>query len=182
MVSNSLCIPIWEMAADLFHFMRLLPVWLLITYLFIQPYMTQSLKLEVQRLSDVNARLARQERPHDAHASERVTFDFGKRQVQIDAHAIRHITVEDHYCYIHHLAGDKLCKTEIALPLRDVLATLPKSFIQVHRSHVINPSHVAEISRKGSSYVLVLDGTQAKIPVSRHRMRDILPRLQPATS
>jgi len=163
---------------EFFHFLRLMPVWLLMTYLFIQPYITQSLKLEVQRLNEVNTQLASQERPREKPTSEHVAFDLGKRKVQIDAHAIRHITVEDHYCYIHHMVGDQLCKTEIALPLRDVLAILPTSFIQVHRSHVINPSHVVEVSRKGSSYVLTLDGTQTRVPVSRHRMRDVLPRLQ----
>lgn len=167
---------------ELFHFMRLMPVWLLMTYLFIQPYITQSLELEVQRLNEVNARLANQERPRDKPISEYVAFDLGKRRVQMEAHAIRHITVEDHYCYIHHMVGDQICKTEIALPLRDVLARLPKSFIQVHRSHVINPSHVTEVSRKGSSYVLTMDGTQTNVPISRHRMREVLPRLQTETT
>lgn len=164
-------------------FVNLMPVWCLVTYLFIQPYLTEGLRRELVQLREANERLE----ANDATATpdrQAIRFESGRNEFVLNADAIRNIVVEDHYCYIHyrqqsdpHDRGQDdgpYCKRDLAMPLREVLALLPPEFVQVHRSHIVNMNHIASIRRKNREVQVMLNGG-CEVPVSRHRLEEVLP-------
>lgn len=157
-------------------FLQLLPVWGLVTYFFIQPYLNASLKLELAKLRDINAMLEAG-LPKASDAQHPIRFQSGKTSFTLNAASVRNIAVDDHYCYVHYQHDDRYAKRDLALPLRDVLALLPDGFVQVHRSHIVNLGSIRSIRRKNRSTKLVLDGG-LEVPVSRHRLDEVLPLLR----
>jgi hypothetical protein len=158
-------------------FIPLLPVWLLVTYLFIQPYLDQGLKAELARLQEINA-LLEAGIPGAVQADRRpVQFSSGRTSFALEADSIRNIAVEDHYCYIHFKQDEGYARRDLAMPIRDVLALLPEGFVQVHRSHIVNLAQVTSLRRKKRNIHVVLDG-DCEVPVSRHRLDEVLPLLR----
>ena len=157
-------------------FFRLLPIWFLLTYLIVQPYLNESLRTELARLRDVNEMLERRNRGPD-RTDQLVHFESGRTEFTLNADVIRNVAVEDHYCYVHYRHEDGYTKRDLAMPLRDVFAMLPSDFVQVHRSHIVNLHHIASIKRKGRSIYLSLDGDY-EVPVSRHRLENVLPLIR----
>ena len=157
-------------------FFQLLPIWGLVTYFFVQPYLTEGLRSELVRLRDVNALLEAGSRTTGGTANP-IRFQSGKTDFVLDAGSVRNIVVDDHYCYVHYRHNDDFAKRDLAMPLRDVSALLPSDFVQVHRSHVVNLRHIRSIRRENRSIRLVLDGN-FEVPVSRHRLDEVLPLLR----
>lgn len=162
--------------SDAISFFQLVPIWGLVTYFFVQPYVTESLKSELVRLRDVNALLKAGSLNEDGIATP-IRFQSGKTEFVLDAASIRNIAVDDHYCYVHYRSSNGYAKRDLAMPLRDISALLPPGFVQVHRSHVISLRHVRSIRRKKRNIRLVLDG-DFQVPVSRHRLGQVLPLLR----
>lgn len=156
------------------HYSRLVPIWALITYVFIQAYTRRVLGAELAELRRINEEL-----PSTAPGltGQRVQFVSGKRQINLDADRVSHISVEDHYCYIHHHDSTGWRKTDIGLPLRDVVEHVPAPFLLVHRSHVVNPIHLKRIEREGRTYRLILTN-DVVLPISRHRLNKVLPKVR----
>lgn len=157
-------------------FLQLLPIWGLVTYFFVQPYLTESLTSELVKLRDVNA-LLEAGALNVSDAAEPVRFQSGKTTFALEASSIRNIVVDDHYCHVHYRHKDGYAKRDLAMPLRHVLALLPAEFVQVHRSHIVNLRSIRSIRRKNRSIRLVLDGG-FEVPVSRHRLDQVLPVLR----
>ncbi len=157
-------------------FLQLLPVWVLITYFFIQPYLTSSLTAELKKLRDLNA-LLEAGMPTVSDDVQPIRFQTGKQSFVLDASSVRNIAVDDHYCYVHYRLNDGYAKRDLAMPLKEVLASLPFEFAQVHRSHVVNLRSIRSIRRENRSMRLVLDG-DFEVPVSRHRLNEVLPLLR----
>jgi len=157
-------------------FLQLLPIWGLVTYFFIQPYLTESLTSELVKLRDINA-LLEAGAPNVSDAAEPIRFRSGKTTFTLEASSIRNIAVDDHYCYVHYRHNDGYAKRDLAMPLRDVLAILPAAFVQVHRSHIVNLRSIQSIRRKNRSIRLALAGG-FEVPVSRHRLDQVLPLLR----
>lgn len=159
------------------EFAQLLPVWFLTTYLFVQPYLTRSLRSELQRLRDINDLIEGQRSRTDPVEHERIHFESGRTDFVLSEETIRNVVVEDHYCYLYYRGNDGFEKRDLAMPLRDVLTLLPAYFVQVHRSHIVNPNHIVSIRRKQRNLRVILDGGY-EVPVSRHRLDEVLPALQ----
>ncbi|MCP5092774.1 MAG: LytTR family transcriptional regulator [Gammaproteobacteria bacterium] len=159
------------------RFSQLLPIWFLATYLFVQPYLTESLKSELVRLRDINELLERRDSGIETVDDKPIRFESGRTDFVLIAETIRNIVVEDHYCYVHYQHDDGYAKRDLAMPLRDVQTLLPSNFVQVHRSHIVNLSHIATVRRKNRSIRLILDNGY-EVPVSRHRLDEVLPLLR----
>ena len=86
-------------------------------------------------------------------------------------------TSKDDNCYVHYRHNGGYAKRDLAMPLRDVRALLPDGFLQVHRSHIVNIEHIKSSRRKSRRIRVVLDGG-CEVPVSRHRLDDVLPRIR----
>ena len=158
-------------------FVQLLPVWFLATYLFVQPYLTKSLKAELKRLREINYLIEDQRSKSDRVENELIHFRSGRTDFVLSAETIRNVVVEDHYCYVHFQHNGRFEKRDLAMPLRDVLLVLPTYFVQVHRSHIVNLNRIVSIRRKNRNIRVVLDGGY-EVPVSRHRLDEVLPRLR----
>lgn len=157
-------------------FLQLLPIWGLVTYFFVQPYLTASLTTELNKLRDINA-LLEAGMPALSDAVQPIRFQSGKKTFALDAGSIRNIAVDDHYCYVHYRRNGEFAKRDLAMPLRDVMALLPAEFTQVHRSHIVNLRSIQSVRRKNRRTRLVLQG-DFEVPVSRHRLDRILPLLR----
>ena len=158
-------------------FLQLLPVWFLVTYLFVQPYLNEGLKSELFRLQEINALLEGRDLSARRAAHQLIRFESGRTEFTLNANTIRNVVVEDHYCYVHYQYGGGYVKRDLAMPLHDVLALLPSDFVRVHRSHVVNFEHIVSINRRNRSIRVILDGDY-KVPVSRHRLEEVLPLLR----
>ena len=156
--------------------LQLLPVWALVTYFFIQPYLTEGLTAELVKLRDINA-LLEAGAPGVSDVEAPIRFQSGKTSFTLEAQSIRNIAVDDHYCYVHYRQDDRYAKRDLAMPLRDALSLLPTEFVQVHRSHIVNLRHIQSVRRKNRGIRLVLDG-DFEVPVSRHRLDQVLPSLR----
>lgn len=157
-------------------FLQLVPIWGLVTYFFIHPYLAESRTAELVKLREVNALLEAGARSV-GDAAEPIWFESGKTTFALEAASIRNVAVDDHYCYVHYRHDDGYTKRDLAMPLRDVATLLPSEFVRVHRSHIVNLRSIRSIRRKNRSIRLVLDGG-FEVPVSRHRLDRVLPLLR----
>lgn len=162
----------------LFHFLRLLPVWLAVTWVFVEVHLGRSRRAEIERLLALDADLgAAHPAPHEPQP--RVVLEQGRTRLDVAADAVSHVSVDDHYCYLHYREGEAARKLAVGLPLKSLLAQLPEPFLQIHRSHVVNVGAVTGLERRGRGcWVKVATAAQPVwLPVSRQRLDEVLPRL-----
>ena len=167
-------------AGSLFHFLRLLPVWLLVTFLFVQPWAHHTLARELERLNAINGQLAALVRPAPA-VVPRLQLELGRTHLDVPMESVTHVSVDDHYCWVHCWRDGRASKTALGMPLREVQPHLPAHFVQVHRSHVVNLQAVTSVIREGRECRLSLPGGEP-VPVSRQRVREVLTRLEESGS
>jgi hypothetical protein len=92
---------------------------------------------------------------------------------------ISHISVEDHYLRIFYGNGGALRNVLIRRPLHKLLKQLPeRHFLRIHRSHVVNLGQVAGLEKHGRENRIRLCGHGHPLPISRHRLPALLPRLE----
>ena len=92
----------------------------------------------------------------------------------IDPSEILYIRAENVYSRIFTARGDFFCD----LPLGVIEEGLPtKEFIRIHRSYLIHLGKVKKIDRDAQSLAVVMEGDQARLPVSRSRSKDFLQRI-----
>lgn len=167
--------------SPLFHFVRLLPVWLLVTWVFVGTYVSRSRRSEIARLERLNQRLAGRRETSGSEpraGEERVRIEAGRTRIDLPAGAVSHVSVEDHYCYLFHRSEGAAEKVAVGLPLTELMARLPDRFVQIHRSHAVNVDAVEAVERRGRNCWLRLAGSERWLPVSRQRTSDVLPRLE----
>jgi len=161
-----------------FHFLRLTPIWALITFLFVVVLQKRGLQQEIDKLAYVNEKL-KQGTSDPGEPQEDILFVSGKKEMMIEPGTISHISVEDHYCYVYQISSDEnQTKIDISQPLRKLEKLLPKNFIKVHRSHIVNLEHVTKIEKTERNYSLLLLGESFRIPISRSRLQKTLPVLE----
>ena len=156
------------------HYARLVPIWMVITYLFIQTHTRRALEKELSELQRLNAELTDGKR---VPSEQRITLTSGRTTVSLESDRVSHISVDDHYCYFHYRDDDGWRKTDVALPLKQVLQQIPSPFLLIHRSHVVNPVHLKRIERDNRAYRLVL-ANDVVLPISRQRLNDVLPKVR----
>lgn len=159
---------------------QLLPFWFVLTYIFIQPYLNEGLKSELSRLREINGMLEHRRSERMKAAPSRIHFESGRTGFTLDADAIRNVVVDDHYCYVHYRSQQGYTKRDLAMPLRDVRELLSGNFLQVHRSHIVNLNFIKAIRRRKRAIRVILDGDY-EVPVSRHRLDEVLPQIRRQT-
>lgn len=147
-----------DAGGELHHFLRLLPLWAIVTAVLIQPCV-----LHGQGIGREGARLR---------------LELGRKRIDLPATAISHIVVDDHHCYLHHVRDGTLRKIDLGLPLKELLGHLPEQFLQIHRSHVVNVDAVSHVSRQDRQYRVHLRDGDVVLPISRQRMQAVLPILE----
>ncbi len=98
--------------------------------------------------------------------------------VVLETETITHIAMEDHYARIHW--KDEKGRKELLeqVTLKELMELLPPSrFVQIHRSYVVNLSHILYIKRQKRAYRLLMDCENILLPISRQRSDEVLPKL-----
>ncbi len=87
------------------------------------------------------------------------------RVLLVDVPSVSFIRSEGHYTWVHTAQGSQFCNLNIG----DLESRLdPQLFLRVHRSYIVNLSHVDEIVRNDGRMTLRMMGcTPTDIPVSR---------------
>lgn len=87
------------------------------------------------------------------------------RVLLVDVPSVSFIRSEGHYTWVHTAQGSQFCNLNIG----DLESRLdPQLFLRVHRSYIVNLSHVDEIVRNDGRMTLRMMGpTPVEIPVSR---------------
>jgi DNA-binding LytR/AlgR family response regulator len=87
------------------------------------------------------------------------------RVLLVDVPSVSFIRSEGHYTWVHTGQGSQFCNLNIG----DIESRLdPQLFLRVHRSYIVNLSHVDEIVRDDGRMTLRMMGpTPVDIPVSR---------------
>ena len=97
------------------------------------------------------------------------------RVLLVDVPAVSFIRSEGHYTWVHTGQGSQFCNLNIG----DLESRLePQLFLRVHRSYIVNLSHVDEIVRDDGRMTLRMMGpTPVEIPVSRASAPRLLEQL-----
>lgn len=87
------------------------------------------------------------------------------RVLLVDVPSVSFIRSEGHYTWVHTGQGSQFCNLNIS----DLESRLdPQLFLRVHRSYIVNLSHVDEIVREeGRMTLRMMGSTPVEIPVSR---------------
>lgn len=92
----------------------------------------------------------------------------------IDPAEIVYIKAENVYCRIFTAKGDYFCDLSLGV-IEEGLS--PKQFIRIHRSFIINIAKVDKIDRDAQSLAVIMEGNQARLPVSRNRAKAFLQQI-----
>lgn len=97
----------------------------------------------------------------------------GTQFVEVDA--IRSIRADAHYTLVHDGQRERMCAWSIS----DMETRLcPKTFMRVHRSHIVAVAHVVFLRREGDGAVVELGGAAPHlVPVSRTKVSELKARL-----
>lgn len=97
------------------------------------------------------------------------------RVLLIDVPSVSFIRSEGHYTWVHTSQGSQFCNLNIG----DIESRLDAQlFLRVHRSYIVNLSHVDEIVRDDGRMILRMMGqTPVEIPVSRASAPRLLAQL-----
>lgn len=175
----------WEL------FFRILPLWFFISFLLYQLEAKKVLASNLEQAQSINRLLEQKNRefaptpktPESYSSSHqelpKFTISRNNETEVLNPETISHISVEEHYSRIFVKTAQALEEIEVRLSLKDALKKLPAdSFIQIHRSHVINLAHVSHIQQNARSYQIFMGNQKAMLPISRHRVPQVLPVLQ----
>jgi hypothetical protein len=97
------------------------------------------------------------------------------RVLLIDVASVSFIRSEGHYTWVHTAQGSQFCN----LTIGDIESRLdPDLFLRVHRSYIVNLSHVDEIVREdGRVNLRMLGNLPLEVPVSRGSAPRLMERL-----
>ncbi len=95
---------------------------------------------------------------------------------------IRFVSVKDiirlegdsNYTYIFTAAGDKHHTSRTLKEYEEMLQSQPE-FVRVHKTHMINLSHMARFMKTDGGYIVMSDGS--KVEVSRRKKQELMDRL-----
>ena len=91
--------------------------------------------------------------------------------VELAENDILYLKSDGNYIEIVNIAHQKQL---IRNTLNNVFAQLPSNnFCKIHRSYIVNLSHIKSISLDGSNYELHLNSSQIKLPVSRSMVKEL---------
>lgn len=167
---------------------HILPVALLIVYVWYQAARKDYLSRQVAALRRINDELAlahrersgQRDRPDDgpAQPAPAVTVRSNGMALPLHAESILRVESDKNYCHIMAAGGDGRTNRYMErMTLREALETLPEGlFLQTHRSHLVNLHCVAELIRDGRRRQLRLTNGD-RVPVSRARIGTVQSRI-----
>jgi DNA-binding LytR/AlgR family response regulator len=118
------------------------------------------------------------EQTNVSEATARITPENGTPRT-LSASTLIYVRSRQNYCEICLGVSGQLARTELLrLPMRAFLEqTASLGLLQTHRSWAINPQRVTQTAGNAQGYLLTLDGSEEKVPVSRRFAADVLESL-----
>jgi DNA-binding LytR/AlgR family response regulator len=102
----------------------------------------------------------------------KLTNDKGKTLVEVNLKDVVCFEANDNYVVIYHLnASDELEKSMQRISLKKVenlIQEIPIDFKRVHKSYLINPTHIDKIDGKAQAYRIQMKHFDKEVPVSRN--------------
>ncbi len=101
-----------------------------------------------------------------------IPYELDGRTLFVDSSEVAAIRAEGHYTILYALEQKLFCPWSIS----EAEKRLPEGqFLRVHRSYLVNPSHVTGFERKKDNGVIFFErGVHTeKVPVSRSRLQDV---------
>lgn len=106
-----------------------------------------------------------------AAPTPKISFPFKGGIYLFSPSDIIRLKADSNYTYIHVRDHKPILMAKVLSAYESILE--PFGFIRIHRSHIINPEYVQQISSKGE--VIMQD--QSRAEVSRRKRRDIIEHL-----
>ncbi len=182
-------------------FLKILPLWFFIAFVVFQMEIKKNLAGSLEQARQINRLLEQRNREFatatlgrsTSTSSQQASRSFSTSESEPQSFriqgsngadslapgAISHISVEEHYSRIFVKTDQALEEIEVRISLKEALRQLPAStFIQIHRSHVINLAHVSHLEQSARSYRIFMGDQVDALPMSRHRVPKVLPILQ----
>ena len=182
-------------------FLKILPLWFFIAFVVFQMEIKKNLAGSLEQARQINLLLEQRNREFataplgrsTSTSSQQASRSFSTSESEpqslripgsngadtLEPGAISHISVEEHYSRIFVKTDQALEEIEVRISLKEALRQLPATtFIQIHRSHVINLAHVSHIEQYARSYRVFMGKHEVALPMSRHRVPKVLPILQ----
>ncbi|MCP4298200.1 MAG: LytTR family transcriptional regulator [Proteobacteria bacterium] len=169
-------------------FLKILPLYFVVVYIGLQSEINKGLAISLKQAQEVNLLSKQYEekiipRYNKGKSSEETnqdiefTSDSGK--TTIPAESITHISVEEHYSNFFYNSENQNKEIQLRLSLKEALKKLPQhSFVQVHRSHIVNLNYISHIEQQNRVYTLFLRDCKTTLPISRHRVPAVLPQIK----
>lgn len=111
-------------------------------------------------------------------AIQKITVPNGQGYRIINIDDITHIEADSNYSVFNLVNEDKIIVSKV---LKDYEEILPEDrFVRIHKSSIVNLSHIKEYNSKNGLQVFLDNGTT--IPVSRRRASDFFERIKTFTS
>jgi len=129
---------------------------------------------------DITELVAAHEQPVPDHTSvvrrqlQKIPTVSGQKIVFVEADEVLRLNSDGHYTRVVTSTANQFCNLSIG----DLETRLnAEHFMRVHRSHIVNLRHVAQLLRAEGRLVLTLHGDDTEVPVSRTSSRALMARL-----
>lgn len=108
-----------------------------------------------------------------------LTVNVDSSAMELPVGCISHVSMEDHYSRIFYHDGVRQNNVLIRSTMKELVGKLPKNrFLQIHRSHLVNPDRITGLTGNGRQTRVALD-SGFELPVSRYRLSEVRQRLRP---
>lgn len=155
---------------------RVLPIWIIWTLFMVR---AEVLKSYEARFATLDQRKPGTRHPLRASVRRTITVESGKESHELAVDEIISVTAEQNYCCFEMSGRRDPVRLLLRSTLHAVRERLPRSeFLQVHRSHLVNRAYVEQIERRGRGFFVVLRDRDDRIPISRHRLEQVLADLE----
>lgn len=107
--------------------------------------------------------------------ADKIALPSGKGKYLVPVSEILYCEAQSNYTEIHLVHGKPVTVSKTLKEFEEQL--LPKGFVRIHRSHLINLLHLREFIREGSSLFVRLQGVPQSLAVARMFQEGLLDRL-----
>jgi len=120
--------------------------------------------------------------------TDRLVFssNSGRDYLSLPARSLLWVQAQKNYVEFCWQDEHEVYTTQLRITFKAVQAQLPDSFIQTHRSFMIQPHHIEQFSARHVGYTVKLGRSTYPVPVSRNHghavinyLRNNLPHLRP---
>lgn len=132
--------------------------------------------VDADRLARVVERLSSARRPATPQRVAKIPVVSAGQTMLVDHDSIHYLQADGDYSRVHTYDRSYLCTSS----LRELEATLPASFVRIHRSYVVNLAKVSAVRRAGPDRLRLAldDAAGTELDVARRQGKQVRERLR----